>query len=150
MFKNNLKVLFLVACLFHTGTAMAVTQSITAHIAFATPLSITQSSDIIFDAVKADMASTYAAKNQVRITIAGTADQVIDIAVNGVAADGGVKLQNTTCSYNGGDTGSCAINNAAAPGTGKSLLINTEAVADSVQTAGTIAAPAFTVSVVYQ
>lgn len=137
MFNNYFKVLFLVALLIPANQAMAVTQSMTAHIAFATPLSLTQTSDMSID-------TAGRITGEGRITVAGTKDQIINISVDSYAADGSIALQNPTCSYDGGDTGSCAITNAAAPGAGKTLLLGMQGIASDTPIAAT------TVSVVYQ
>jgi len=148
MFKNGFKIIALVACLFYAGSALAVTQTVAAHIAFAAPLSITQESDINFGSVKVDEAGVYSARDKARIMLAGAADQIINIAVKGFAADKGVNLQNATCAYDGADMGPCAINGAA-PGKGKALLLDVQAVADR-RREDAMANPALDVVVVYQ
>lgn len=140
MFKNYFKALFLVALLIPANQALAVTQSITARIAFATPLSITQISDISFD-------TSTGAASQGRLVMAGAKDQTINISVEN---DGAPLSRKATCSYDGGVTGPCKINDAAAPGAGRTLLLDMKAVMQDLQTTDATAKSALTVSVVYQ
>jgi len=148
-------------------TALAATQSMTANIAFDTPLTLTKVSDVNFGTVSAGVADTYtitttgavtAAGSGVvlygtptagNISIAGSSSQPINISVGSFTANGGVTPQNATCAYNGGAAGSCSITGAAAPGGGKTLLLGVQAVVDGTQAAGSTAAPTFTVTVVY-
>jgi hypothetical protein len=152
---------------FFCGQAMAATQSVTANIAFDTPLAITKNSDIQFGTVKAGAAATYtistagtitAAGSGVwllgtpapgSLTISGSNTQTIDISVGSYSANGGVTPANATCSYNGGAAGTCAITGAMAPGVGKTLLLGVDAVVDGTQAAGATAAPTFVVTVIY-
>lgn len=151
-----------------SGNAIAVTQSVTANIAFDTALSITKNADITFGTVAASangdnytistagavtvgqgtwLFGTPAAAN---LTIIGSASQLINTSVGSYTANNGVTPSNATCAYNGGGSGSCSITGAAAPGAGKTLLIGATVTADGTQTAGETAAPTFVVTVVYQ
>lgn len=100
MLGNCSKILFLIVCLF-PFQAHALTQTMTARIAFATPVSVTQNSDG-------------------NITVAGAEDQTVDISVDD---HGSSALHGATCSYDGGDAGPCSIADAAAPGRGKNLQL---------------------------
>lgn len=106
------KISFLMACLLLANQALAVTQSVTARIAFAAPLSVTQDGD------------------SCNLTVAGDKNQSINIFVDdgGSIAPGGA-----TCAYDGADAGSCMIADAAAPGSGKNLqLAGTETATVSI------------------
>jgi len=155
-----------VAALLISADAMAATQSVNANLSFDTPLTLTKNSDISFGTVQAGLAATYTidttgtlttsggtylygTKSAGSITVAGSASQTINISVGGYTANNGVTPSNATCAYNGGSAGSCTINAAAAPGTGKNLLIGVDAAVDGTQAAGSSAAPSFTVTVVY-
>lgn len=162
-----IRFLIMAAALLVSADALAATQSVTVNISFDTPLSLTKISDISFGTIKAGVADTYTistagvvtaagagqwlygAKTAGNITIAGSTTGTINISVGGYTANNGVTPANATCSYNGGAAGSCTINGAAAPGTGKTLLIGVDAQVNGTQTAGTSAAPTFTVTVVY-
>lgn len=172
MLRPFLKMSFLIAAVIvnvsFTGQALAVTQSMTANIAFDTPLSLTKTSDINFGTVKIGTADTYTittagtvtasgAGEQLygtptagSITVSGSATQSINISAGDYVPNGGVALQNATCSYNGGAPGSCAISNAETPGSGKTLLVGVQAIVDGTQVAGATAAPSFTVTIAYQ
>jgi len=142
MLKNFLKILSLVICMGSAGQALAVTQTVAAHIAFATPLSVSQTSDISFTDIKVG------ATGSGHITVVGSKNQVVDISVDEHTISGGSSFS-PTCSYNGGDAGSCNIANAAAPGRGKDLQLNLKALAAGAVADSTINS-AFTVAVVYQ
>lgn len=155
-------------CLLFTVEAEAVTQSMTANIAFDTPLSLSKLSDINFGTVAVTTADTYTittsgvvtaagsgsrlygAPTAGNITVAGSATQQIDISTGSYTSDGGVTLQNATCSYDGSVAGPCTISNAVGPGSGKTLLLGVQAVVDGTQLAGNVAAPSFTVTIAYQ
>jgi hypothetical protein len=155
------------AALLFSADAMAATQSVTANIAFDTPLTLTKNADISFGTVVAGVSSTYTisttgtvtatgsgqalygSKAAGSITIAGSTTDTINISVGGYTAQGGVTPANATCAYNGGSAGSCSLATAAAPGAGKTLLIGTDAIVDGTQTAGATATPSFTVTVIY-
>lgn len=147
--------------------AMAVTQSVTANIAFDTPLSITKNADINFGTVKAGVNDTYtittagvvtaAGAGQTisgtpaagNLTIAGSTTQVIDISTGSYTANNGVTPSNATCAYNGGSAGACSLTSQAAPGAGKTLLLGVDATVAGSPAAGATAAPTFVVTVVY-
>ncbi|MES2906891.1 MAG: DUF4402 domain-containing protein [Pseudomonadota bacterium] len=150
-----------------TSAAFAVTQSVTANIAFDTALTLTKNADINFGRVKAATADTYtintagtvtaAGSGQYlggttaagNITIAGSTTQTINVSVGNYTANGGVTPQSATCAYNGGGAAACSLTGVAAPGAGKTLLLGVQAVVDGSQAAGTTAAPTFDVTVVY-
>jgi len=156
-----------VAALLFSADAMAATQSVTANLAFDTPLTLTKNNDINFGTVIASTASTYTittagtvsatgsgqwlygSKAAGSITLAGSTTQTVNISVGGYTPQGGVTPSNAQCAYNGGGAGSCTISAAAAPGAGKTLLIGVDAAVDGTQAAGSTAAPSFTVTVVY-
>jgi hypothetical protein len=146
MFRNFLKAFFFTLCLLFADKAMAVTQMMTAHIAFATPASATQDADFN---IKAGEAGAYNI-NEGRIIMAGATDQTINISVDSYNPDGGVAPRNATCSYDGDNAGPCEIKDGAAPGTGKAFTLNVQSVAGDVADEDRAAASAFTVSVVYQ
>jgi hypothetical protein len=159
--------LIVALALVFSADAMAATQPITVSISFDTPLTLTVVSNVSFGAVKAGTASTYTittagavtasgagqwlygTKAAGNITIAGSTTGTVNISVGGYTASGGVTPANATCAYNGGTAGSCTITTAAAPGTGKTLLIGVDAVVDGTQTTGSTATPTFTVTVTY-
>ena len=146
---------------------VAATQSITTRITFDTPLSLVKNADINFGTVRARTASTYTittagvitatgsgqwlygTKNPANITIAGSATQTVNISVGGYTANRGVTPSAATCAYNGGASGSCTIVGAAAPGTGKTLLVGVSAAANATRAAGSTSTPSFTITVVY-
>lgn len=147
--------------------ANAVTQSVTANIAFDNAITLTKNSDINFGIVKASTADTYtittagvvtaAGSGQVlggtaaagNITIAGSSTQTVAISVGSYTANNGVTPANATCAYNGGGAAACSLTGQAAPGAGKTLLLGVQAVVSGAQAAGTSAAPTFVVTVVY-
>lgn len=162
----------LALCLFGTALAgsqlvYAATQSVTANIAFDTALTFTKNSDIEFGTVQALTAETYTISTAGVVTaagsglilygtpaaadidIAGSTTQTIDISVTNLTANGSVSLANPTCDYNGGGSGTCALNGAAAPGAGKKILIGIDAVVPNTKAAGSTAAPTFDLVVVY-
>jgi len=165
--KCALRLAVAAAALLFSADAMAATQSVTANLAFDSPLVLTKNSDINFGTVIAGTASTYTittagtvtatgsgqtlygTKAAASITIAGSATDTVNISVGGYTAQGGVTPANATCAYNGGTAGSCTITGAAAAGTGKSLLIGVDATVDGTQAAGAKATPSFTVTVTY-
>lgn len=155
------------AVLMAPVSAFALNQSVTANIAFDTPLSMVKNNDINFGTVSAGVADTYtittagvataAATGQLLygtpaagdIAISGSTTQTINISVGSYTANNGVTPANATCDYNGAGSGTCALTGVAAPGAGKTLLIGVDAVVSGAQAAGSSAAPTFTVSVVY-
>jgi len=167
---NKAKVLVIavgIATLLGGSQAWAATQSVTANIAFDTPLTLTKTADINFGTETAANASTYqittagavtttvgtgaylyGATNAGSITIVGGTDTVA-ISVGGYTANNGVTPSNASCAYNGGAAVTpCSYAAGAAPGAGKTLLVGVTVAADGTQAAGTSAAPTFTVTVV--
>jgi hypothetical protein len=150
-----------------TTDVWAVSQSVTANIAFDTALTLTKNADINFGKVKAGVADTYtidtagtvtaAGSGQYlsgttaagNISISGSTTQTINISVGNYAANGGVTPQSATCRYNGDTASACSRTGAAAPAGGKTLLLGVQAVVDGTQVAGATAAPTFDVTVVY-
>lgn len=148
--------------------ASAVTQSVTANIAFDNAITLTKNADINFGIVKAATADTYtittagvvtagggagnilggtpAAAN---ITIAGSATQTVAISAGSYTANNGVTPSAATCAYNGGGSAACSLTAQAAPGAGKTLLVGVQVAASGAQAAGTSAAPTFVITVVY-
>src|ERR1035437_3647950 len=112
MFRRFFKKYFLtavgIANLFLTSQAMAVTQSMTAYIAFDAPLSLTKTSDINFGTIKIATADTYTittsgavtpagpgahlrgATTAGSITVVGSPTQEISISTDEYTANGGV------------------------------------------------------------
>ena len=156
--------------LLGASQAWAATQSVTANIAFDTPLTLTKTADINFGTETAANASTYhittanvvtttvgtgahlyGATNAGSITIAGPAADTLTISVGGYTAYNGVTPSNASCAYNGGaQVTPCTYAAAVAPGAGKTLLVGVDVAADGTQAGGTTAAPTFTISVAYQ
>jgi hypothetical protein len=147
----------------------AATQSVTANIAFDTPLTLTKNSDIDFGTVTANNASTYTITNlgvitttagtgaylygaasSGSITIAGSSTDTVAISVGGYTANNGVTPSNASCSYQGRLVyAPCSIAAGAAPGAGGiPLYLGVDVTTDGTQAAGTSAAPSFTVTVV--
>jgi hypothetical protein len=147
--------------------SLAGSLSTTGHYGVDVAITLTKNSDVNFGTVKAGVADTYTISTAAavthsgtgawlygtpsagNITIAGSSIGTVSVSVGSFTANGGVTPQNATCSYNGGASGSCTINNAAAPGAGKTLLLGVDAVVNGTQTAGAAAAPTFTVTVTY-
>jgi hypothetical protein len=154
--------------LLAASEAWAATQSVTANIAFDTPLNLTKTADINFGTETAANASTYqittagavtttagtgaylyGATHAGSITIAGPTADTLTISAGGYTANNGVTPSNASCAYNGGAAVTpCSYAAAVAPGGGKLLLLGVDVAADGTQAAGTTAAPSFTVTVV--
>ena len=154
--------------LLAASEAWAATQSVTANIAFDTPLNLTKTADINFGTETAANASTYqittagaitttvgtgaylyGATHAGSITIAGPTADTLTISAGGYTANKGVTPSNASCAYNGGAAVTpCSYAAAVAPGAGKTLLLGVTVAADGTQAAGTTAAPTFTVTVV--
>jgi hypothetical protein len=154
--------------LLGASQAWAATQSVTANIAFDTPLNLTKTADINFGTETAANASTYqittagavtttagtgaylyGATHAGSITIAGPTADTLTISAGGYTANNGVTPSNASCAYNGGAAVTpCSYAAAVAPGAGKTLLLGVTVAADGTQAAGTSAAPTFTVTVV--
>ena len=167
MKRKLLSTALVLTAIAFAAPAYAVTQSVTANIAFDNAITLTKNNDINFGLVKALTADTYTittagvvsaagsgaaiggTPQAGSITIAGSSSQTVNISVSGYTANNGVTPQNATCAYNGGAAGSCTISGAAAPGAGKTLLVGVQAVVSGAQAAGTTAAPTFNVNVVY-
>jgi hypothetical protein len=151
------------------GSAYAVTQTVTANIAFDTAITITPVNDIDFGTVEALSATTYvintadtvsvsAGTGQLlggtpasgELTIIGSTTQLIDITANNYVANAGVTPSAATCAYNGGAAAACtSLTGVAAPGAGKTLLLGVTAAADGTQAANSTAAPTFDIVVAY-
>jgi hypothetical protein len=154
--------------LLAASEAWAATQSVTANIAFDTPLNLTKTADINFGTETAANASTYqittagaitttvgtgaylyGATHAGSITIAGPTADTLAISVGGYTVNNGVTPSNASCAYDGGAAVSpCSYAAAVAPGAGKTLLLGVDVAADGTQAAGTSATPSFTVTVV--
>jgi len=156
-----------VAGLLGIGQAWSATQSVTANIAFDTPLTLTKTSDINFGTVTAANASTYristagavstvsgtgtqiyGTTSAGSITITGSASDTITISAGSYTANNGVTPSNATCSYKGAAATACLVTGAA-PGSGTPLLLGVDVAADGTQAAGSTAAPTFVMSVTY-
>lgn len=167
-FRNSLGLLVCIAVLLYAEKAFPVTQPVTAHIGFDTPVSLTKNSDMDFGTVSSGTADTYTLASDGTVTaagpgerlfgnpaagniaITGSSTQTINISAGAYTTDNGVTLQNATCAYNGAPAVPCAITAAAPPsGAGKPLLIGVQAVTDGTQTPGTVATPGLTISVTY-
>jgi len=167
MKKLILKTLSAILIMLLPVSAFGATMTMTANIAFDTPLGLTKKSDISFGTVKAGVADTYtittagnvvaAGSGQIvsgsgaagNITITGSTTQTLNISVSGYTASNGVTPANAKCAYAGGTAGSCNIAAVAAPGAGKTLLLGVDAVVDGTQAPGATASPSFTVTIVY-
>jgi len=156
---------------FYSSNAMAVTQSVTANIAFENAVTLTKNFDINFGFVTALSASTYKIDTAGAVTttagtgvwlggtkvvgnilIQGSATQTIDIIANNYAANNLVTPSLARCKYGAAAEASCntAMVGLAAPGgAGTTLLIGISAAADGSQAAGTAAAPTFDIVVTY-
>jgi Domain of unknown function (DUF4402) len=153
-----------------SGIAYAATQSVTANATFDSALTLTKNADINFGLLKAATSGTYVISTAGvitpsgggvvvggtpvagSVTITGSATQTVAISTSGYTADAGVTPSAATCNYNGSpiancDTGGTGL--AAPTGSGKTLLLGVQIVADGTQTAGSTAAPTFVVTVVY-
>lgn len=158
---------YMCAAALISSNALAVTESVTAHIAFDTTLGLNEEEAMDFGVVKAAQSGTYALSTggvitpggggvwlsgtptPADITISGSTTQTINISVGNAASDNGVSIGTFVCDYNGGGSGSCTINGAAAPGAGKTLLVGATATVDGSQAAGETAEPTFDVVAVY-
>ena len=154
--------------LLGASQAWAATQSVTANIAFDTPLTLNKTADINFGTETAANASTYrittagvvtttvgtgtylyGTRQEGIITIAGPAADTLTISVGGYTANNGVTPSNASCAYNGGAAVTpCSYAAAVAPGAAKTLLLGVDVTTDGTQAAGTSATPSFTVTVV--
>jgi hypothetical protein len=149
-------------------SASAATQSVIANVAFDVPLSLVRDSDINFGSLKSTTSGTYVIDTNGRVTpssggvlvggtptpgqftITGSATQGISIGTSAFTADRGVTLSAATCNYDGTLIANCDGAGLPAPGgTGKVLKLGATITADGTQAAGTTAAPAFVLSVVY-
>lgn len=144
----------------------------TGSMAFDSPITIDNVTDIDFGVVDALNTGRYTMNTQGNITVGlggvllggnphpgsmtiyGSATQTINITAGSYVAGGiggGVTLTAATCAYDGGVEASCNTLSGQAPPTaaGKTLLIGVRALVDINQTAGSSAAPSFTVTVTY-
>lgn len=151
--------------------ALAATQAVTANIAFDAAITLTKNADITFGTVQALTAGTYTIDTAAVVTpggggvvlggspvagdilIQGSATQTINISVGGYTAGGiggGVVPSAATCAYDSGAEAACTLNTQAAPtAAGKTLKVGVLVTVDALQTAGSVATPSFTVTVVY-
>jgi len=151
------------------STAGAATLNMSASIKFRAPLSLTKTGDIDFGTVTAGIADTYTispdgavtskGKGEVlggstrggSITIAGSDAQAINVSTGNYGASKGVKLQEASCSYNGGAVVSpCSISGAKAPGKQGTLKLGAVIAVDGTQEADAVASPGFDIVVAYQ
>lgn len=153
------------------STAYAVSQSVSATVKFATPITLTKNSDINFGTVgtgaqtfKINTTGTVTAigagtaqplggaTTASNITIKGSPTQTINVNVNGYGSQSGVTLQNANCRY---DTGTEALCSAASFDSltpnpaGKILYLGVEAVADGSQIDNQQVTTTFNVDVIY-
>lgn len=157
----------------YSTNAMAVTQSMTANIAFDTAITLTKNFDINFGFVTAGQVNTYALDTAGAVTVSGagtgvwlggtkvvgnikvngSATQTIDVIANNYAAAGGVTPSLARCKYGAAAEASCntAMVGLAGPGGGAGtiLLVGISAAADGTQAAGATAAPTFDIVVTY-
>jgi hypothetical protein len=150
-------------------SAWSASQSVTAHIAFDTPLNVSVNQNLDFGTVTAGVASTtyrvstaavisnvsgpgaplYGTIKAGNVTISGSTTNSVNIAVSSSAAGtNGSTVGNFTCDYNSGGSGSCTIATGAAPAGGKTLLIGADVTAPNIA-AGLTDAPSLTVTVNY-
>jgi hypothetical protein len=155
----------------HYDANTDTTLSQTASLGFDLALTVDTVVDINFGVVKALTSGDYTINTSGAVTAAnggvfisgtpvaggmkihGSSAQTINISVGSYAAGGiggGVTLSNATCSYNGGAAAACSLSSQAAPtSAGKTLLLGVKATVNASQTAGSAAAPSFTVTVIY-
>lgn len=150
-------------------SANAATQSVTANMAFDSPVSLTPVQDIDFGTVAAGTAETYVidtagtvtagtASNILygstqagEITVSGSTSQQVDISAGNYTANGGVTPSAATCKYGAGSEVACnTLTGATAPGASTTLLIGVSATSNTSPTAGGSAAPTFDITVAYQ
>ncbi len=146
----------------------STTQSVTANIAFDTPLSITPVADIEFGTVKALQTGTYvinaagtvtpsgggvwlygtpAAGN---VTIIGSTTQGITISTGSYVANNGVTPSAATCKYGAAGAAACdGGQSVVAPGAGTTVLLGVQVDSDNTPTAGETATPSFTLTAIY-
>ncbi|MFA6280525.1 MAG: hypothetical protein WC612_07020 [Bdellovibrionales bacterium] len=167
IFYKGFFVFFLLLLSLNAEQVLAATQTMSAHIAFDTVLSITNTSGIDFGSVKANQAGTYTvsstgvvtatnsgvvlggASKGGSLTIAGSTTQTIDITANNYVSNNGVTPSGVTCAYNGGAAAPCNLTSQAAPAAGKILLIGITVDVDGNQTVNTTASPTFDIVVTY-
>lgn len=171
--KTKLAVLASVAALalYSTGATAAV-QTVTANIAFETPITLTLNNDIDFGIVTALNASTYAIDTAAAVTVTagtgtslggtpsagdiliqGSATQTISINANNYLANNGVTPSLARCKYGAAAEAACSSMSggglAAPTGAGTTLLVGVSAAANGTQAGGTTAAPTFDIVVNY-
>lgn len=172
--KTKLAVLAGVAGLaLYSTNAMAVTQNVTANIAFENAIVLLKNFDINFGFVSALQANTYKIDTAAAVTvtggagtgvwlggtkvvgniqITGSATQTIDIIANNYVANNAVTPSLATCKYGAAAEASCntAMVGLTGPGgAGTILLVGISVTADGTQAAGSAAAPTFDVVVTY-
>lgn len=149
------------------GDSLASSRNISANIKFETALSLSDKTDISFGLVRALQPGTYtisttgvvtASDNGLwlggeshagKMTIVGSDQQAINIAVTNYVADNGVTPSAATCSYGGGAAGPCSLSSQTPPGDGKPLVFGITLTVDGTQTVESTATPSFEVVVTY-
>jgi hypothetical protein len=168
MKKYKLALAVAITGLMTAGSAYAATQSVTADIAFDTPLTLTPVANIQFGTVKAAQVGTYVIStagavtpsaggvwlygtpSAGQLTVAGSTTQTITISTGSYVAQGGITPSAATCKYGAASAAACDGGlSVAAPGSGTTLLLGVQAVSDVTPAAGATATPSFTVTAVY-
>jgi len=149
--------------------AHAVTQTVTANIAFGTPITFGGTPAIQFGTVRALTAETYnidtagtvtantsptnilyGTTSAASMTISGSTTQAINITANNYQANGNVTPSAAVCRYNAGTAAACSTLTAqTAPGASTALLVGVTVAATAVPIDGATAAPTFDIVVVY-
>ena len=149
------------------GGSYASTQSVTAALTFDAALTISDATGIDFGSLLAQQEGTYtilptgelsasnggvvlgASAQAGSITISGSTTQAIDISAENYSSSQGVTPSDATCLYDGGTVMPCDLDSAAAPGTGKILLVGLTVDVDGTQEVNSTATPTFDIVVNY-
>jgi hypothetical protein len=167
----NKIILTILAILVPCNYVWALTQSITANVAFATPLSVSTVVNANFGSVSAGVASTvYAitpagsisvtsgpgvsidatAAVPASFTVIGSSSQTFTATAASYVAAGGVTPSLATCAYNSGGTHACdGSQSYSDPGAGKTLAMGLTITTTGSEADGATAAPTFVMTLVY-
>lgn len=148
--------------------AWAVTGSLNVSVAFQRNLAIEKIRDMDFGTLIAGRSAVYRVDIAGNVStsgagmflhgptspgearISGSTTQAIDITSDNYTVDEGVEILGLRCVYDNQLERNCdVLNNRAAPGSGKSLLIAGRIFVDGTQVAGTVAKPTFDMVVMY-
>ncbi len=152
------------------GAAHAATQTVTANVAFDTPLSIGGTPTIDFGTVRANTTETYnvstagtltavgssanilyGTASAAALTITGSTTQAIDITANNYTAVDGSTPSAAVCDYASGGSVACTtLTGVAAPGASTTLAVGVQLdVTNTNNAAGDTDAPTFDIVVTY-